>query len=271
MRTNKIILLACFAAFAHQAIAADAAEPAKPAATRPVVIVNGVALDTMQADIVRMDLAQRKRQSSDEQVRNFLIDNELMAQEALRRGLDKAPEIQAVLELQRKDILGKALVEDFVKQHPVADERVKAEYDQIKAKTGDKEYQPRHILVEDEKLAKQIIVSLNTKKKTFETLAKQYSKDSSAKEGGDLGWLSPNNLVQDFATAMVALKKGEYTKTPVKTEFGWHIIKLQDERKLDFPAIEKVKNRIVSQLIQQDVRKYLAELRATAKIEIPGQ
>lgn len=276
MRTNKIILLACVAAFTQQVFAADvpasgAPEAAKPAANQPVVIVNGVALDAVQADIVRADLMQRKRPSGDEQVRNFLVDNELMAQEAVNRGLDKSPEIKAILELQRKDILGKALVEDFIKHHPIADERTKAEYEQIKAKTGDMEYQPRHILVEDEKLAQEIIAKLGGKKPAkFEDLAKKHSKDSSAKAGGDLGWLAASNLVPEFSAAMVALKKGEYSKTPVKTQFGWHVIKLQDVRKLDFPEYDKVKNRIISQLAQQDVRKYLNELRATAKVEIPG-
>ena len=134
------------------------------------------------------------------------------------------------------------------------------------------EYQPKHILVEDEKLAKQIIAQLGGKKPAkFEDLAKKYSKDPTGKEGGDLGWLSPSNVVPEFSNAMVALKKGEYSKTPVKTQFGWHIIKLQDARKIDFPAFDKVRSRIDSQLAQQDVRKYLNELRATAKIEIPGQ
>ena len=274
MRTNKIILLACMAAFSQQILAADApaptAETAKPAANQPVVIVNGVAMDAIQADIVRADLAQRKRQSGDEQVRNFLIDNELMAQEAIRLGLDKSPEVKAVLELQRKDILGKAMVEDFVKQHPVADERAKAEYEQIKAKTGEKEYLPSHILVNDEKLAKTIIAKLGGKKPAkFEDLAKKFSKDSTAKDGGALGWLSPGNLVPEFATAMVGLKKGEFSKTPVKTQFGWHVIKLQDERSI--PEFDKVKSSIVGQLIQRDIRKYLSELRATAKIDIPGK
>ncbi|NTV95879.1 MAG: peptidylprolyl isomerase [Thiobacillus sp.] len=282
MQTTKILLLACMALGAQQVLAADTpAAPAAatnataasaPAAKLPIAIVNGVALDPMQADLVRMDLMQRKRPASDENVRNALIDNELMSQEALRLGLDKSPEVKAILALQQKDVLAKAVIDDYVKQHPVADERIKAEYEQIKAKTDDMEYQPAHILVADEKLAKQIIAKLDGKKPAkFEDLAKQYSKDDTGKEGGDLGWLSPSNVVPEFAKAMVALKKGEYTKTPVQTQFGWHIIKIQNVRKFDFPAIDKVKGRIANQLLQQDLRKYLAELRATAKIEIPGQ
>lgn len=262
MRNYKIILLACLATLAQPVLAADPA---------PVfVIVNGVAVDRLQADLVRMDLQQRKRPAADDNVRSFLIDNELLAQEALRRGLDQSAEIKALIELQRKDILAKALIDDYITRHPVADERAKAEYDQIKAKTDDTEYLPRHILVDNEKLAKAIINSLNIKKKTFETLAKQYSKDPTGKEGGELGWLAAGNVVPEFATAMVALKKGEYSKTPVKTQFGWHVIRLDDVRKIDFPEFDKVKGRIANQLAQQDVRKYLAELRSTAKIETPS-
>lgn len=278
MRTNKILLLACFTAFAQQALAADTpTAPAAPAAKAvnpndPALIVNGVALSRLYAEIVRNDLLQRKRPASDEQVRDVLVDNELFAQEAINRGLDKSTEIKALLDLQRKDVLGKVLVEDFINKHSVSDERVKAEYDQIKAKTGDKEYRSRHILVDNEKLAKDIIAKLGGKKPAkFEDLAKKHSKDPSAKEGGELGWMAPANLVPEFATAMVALKKGEYTKAPVKTQFGWHVIQMEEERKVDFPEFAKVKGRITNQLMQQDVRKYLNELRSTAKIEVPGQ
>jgi peptidyl-prolyl cis-trans isomerase C len=297
MRTHNIVLLACLTAFTQTAFAADAPAPAAaPAAAAaaaapvaapvaaapapavaakpanlPVAIVNGVALDAIQADFVRMDLAQRKRPASDEAVRNFLVDNELMAQEAMNRGLDKTPEIKAMMELQRKDLLANALVDDLIKRHPIADERIKAEYDQIKAKSEDTEYQPKHILVADEKLAKQIIASLGGKKPaSFEDLAKKNSKDPSGKEGGDLGWLKASNVVPEFSNAMIKLKKGEVSKTPVKTQFGWHIIKMNDVRKVEFPELDKVKGRIVNQLAQQDIRKYLTELRATAKIVIPA-
>mgnify|MGYP001098264008 CR=1 FL=1 len=272
MRIHKLLFLACLAAFTQPTIAADApTTPGAPTGNQTVVSVNGVAIDAVQAEIVRMDLAQRKRPATDDHVRSFLVDNELMAQEAIKRGLDQTVEVKALLDLQRKDILGKALVDDFIKKNPVADERVKAEYEQIKARTGTMEYHPRHILVEDEKLAKDIIAKLTAKKPLkFEDLAKKHSKDSSAQAGGDLGWLAPNNLVPEFADAMVKLKKGDLTKTPVKTQFGWHVIKLDDSRQINFPELDKVKGRIAGQLAQQDLRKYLGELRATAKIDIPA-
>lgn len=256
---------------APDAVQMRAAEMAKPAPPPPLAIVNGVALDPIQVDLVRMDLIQHKRPATDENVRNFMIDNELLVQESLRRGLDKEPEVKAVIALQQKDVLAKAFLDEFVKQHPVSDERAMAEYEKIKASTNVTEYRPSHILVDKESLAQAIITSLNKKRKTFQTLAKEYSKDSNGKEGGDLGWLTPDNLVPEFGKAMVALKKGEYTQTPVKTQFGWHVILLQDTRKLEFPPFDKVKDRVVKQLLQQDIRDYLRELRATAKIEIPGQ
>lgn len=286
----KPLIFACLTAFALPAFAADApasapaaapkpadavqsqaAELAKPTPPQPLAIVNGVALDPLQANFVRLDMLQRKRPATEEAVRNFMIDNELLYQEALRRGLDKTPDVKAVIALQQKDILAKALLDEFVKDHPVAVERAKAEYDKIKAGADLTEYRPSHILVDKESLAKAIIVSLDKKRKTFETLAKEYSKDATGKEGGDLGWLTPGNLVPEFASAMVTLKKGEYTKTPIKTQFGWHVILMQDTRKAEFPEFDKVKDRIDRQLIQQDLRDYLRELRSTAKIEIPGQ
>lgn len=260
MRTQTLTLLAGLALFSQLA-----------AAENPFVIVNGVARDVIQAEVVRSDLARSKRPASEELIANVLIDNELMAQEAVRRGIDKKPEIKGIIELQSKDLLGKALVEDYLKQNPVPDSQLKAEYDKLKAATGNTEYQPKHILVADEKLATDIIANLNSKKPPkFEDLAKKHSKDASAQQGGDLGWLAPSNLVPEFSTAMVKLKKGQITAAPVKSQFGWHVIKLQDVRAIDYPPFDKVKGRLAGQLAQQHVRKLLAELRATAKIEKPG-
>ncbi len=298
MNTNKLLLIACLAAFTQPALAADApaqapttnkpssplavsingvptqaqaASPAKPAGPLTVT-VNGVTTPALYADIVRNDLLKSRRPATDRNVINTLVDNELMSQEAIRLGLDKPGEIQALLDLQRKDLLGKVLVEDFIKKHPVAEARAKAEYDLVKARSGEKEFKSRHILVDNEKLAKSLITQLNGKKPPkFEDLAKKHSKDpGSAKQGGDLGWMAPSNFVPEFAKALTEMKKGSISKAPIKTQFGWHIIQLEDERKVEFPEFDKVKDRIVSQLMQQDVRKFLGELRSTAKIEGPA-
>jgi peptidyl-prolyl cis-trans isomerase C len=262
-------------ALASLALSAQAAPPAAGAAidpAKPYLIVNGVTLPGSYAEAVRRDRAGAGEQgaASDEAIREALTTLEVLAQETAKKGLDKRADVQAVLDLQRKETLVKVLQEDFVRTHPIADERIKAEYDKAKAKAGDTEYLARHILVPDEKQAKDLIAQMKKDKKLkFEDLAKKHSKDSSAKEGGLLGWMVPANLVPEFAQAMATLKKGEISAAPVKTRFGWHIIKLEDVRKLDFPAYDKVKGNIAKQLMQMDFRKYVDDLRAAAKVETP--
>ncbi len=244
---------------------AKAAEPAKPLA-----VVNGVALPQVFAVFVRqsrMDRGGSPEALSEESIRDAVITAEVLSQEALRKGLDKDPTVAAAMDFQHKETLSQALVENFVRTNPVSEEAIKAEYENAKAKAGDTEYHPRHILVGSEKEAKDIIAKLSGKKAKFEDLAKKQSKDSSAGNGGDLGWTLPANLVPEFSSAMVKLKKGEFSKTPVQTKFGWHVIRLDETRKLDIPAYDKLKGRIANQLLQQQLRKYAQELRASAKIE----
>jgi peptidyl-prolyl cis-trans isomerase C len=276
---NKLLLsliLASLATFAVPALSADSAQAEagaeKAADNGPVATVNGVAIPAIDAEVVHGDLARSGRKATDEDVRNILINNELLSQEAIRLGLDKPAEVQALLDLQRKDMLGKLLMQHFAKSHTISDERVQAEYDKFKAKVGDTEYHSRHILVDNEELAKEIIKKLEAKKPAkFEDLAKKYSKDpGSAAKGGDLGWMAPASLVPEFSEAMTHLKKDEFTKEPVKTKFGWHVIQLLDTRKLDLPTFEQLKGRISNKLMQEDLQAYLAELRSNAKIEIPA-
>jgi peptidyl-prolyl cis-trans isomerase C len=273
MRIKPLLLAAALASLSLP-VAAQTEPAAAPAAnSKPFVIVNGVSIPASHAEIVRRDRAGRgadPENVSDEAIREALTTLEVLAQAAEQKGLDKRPDVQAVLALQRKELLVKLVQDDFVKTHTIADERIKAEYDKAKAKAGDTEYQACHILVDDEKKAKDLIAQLKKDKKLkFEDLAKKHSKDSSAKEGGSLGWMTPGALVPEFGKAMMALKKGEVTATPVKSRFGWHIIKLEDVRKLDFPAFDKVKANITKQLLQIDFRKHVDDLRAAAKVETP--
>ncbi len=253
--------------------AAAAKAPVNP--MTPVVRVNGKVLSAIHLSLLREERRGRGMppgQDPEAFLRDSLINAELMAQEAERLGLDKPVGVQAAMELNRKELLGRALVEDFVNKHPVSEERSKAEYERLKASAAGTEYRSRHILVDDEKLAKSLISKLGGKKPAkFEDLAKTHSKDSSANAGGDLGWMSPKSLVPEFADAMVKLKKGQHTKTPVKTQFGWHVIKLDDSREVEFPAYERVKGRIDNQLIQNDIRQFVADLRAKAVVEIPSE
>jgi peptidyl-prolyl cis-trans isomerase C len=248
-----------------------AAEVKASEAKKPLATVNGVALPQVFANFVRQSRMNRggsPESLTDDAIRDAVVIAELLSQEAVRKGLDKGPTLLAAMEFQRKELLSQAVMEDFARSHPISEDAVKAEYDNAKAKAGDTEYRPRHILVNSEKEAKEVIAKLTAGKKAkFEDLAKKESKDPTAGNGGDLGWTLPANMVPEFANAMVKLKKGEVSKEPVQTKFGWHVIRLEETRKLDFPTYEKLKNRIASQMQQFQLRKYVQELRAGAKIE----
>lgn len=273
---QKLLLAALCAGLSLNTLAADP-EPANQAPTETsdpnkiVATVNGVALPAIYGSFIKQSRGNRgasPEAMSDEAIRDALINVELLAQEAVRKGLDKGPTVAAAIEFQKKELLGQATIEDFARSHPIGEDVVKAEYEKAKDKAGESEYRPRHILVQTEKEAKDIIAKLAANKRLkFEDMAKKTSKDSSAGNGGDLGWILPSNLVPEFADAMVAMKKGEISKEPVKTRFGWHVIKLDDTRKLAFPDYDKVKGRIASQLQQLQVRKFVQELRSTAKVE----
>lgn len=277
---RSLFALPLLAGFSLSVLAADPAAPADvpasaPAkaeakADAPIAVVNGVAIPAAYVEFVRQSRLARNVPAellSTEALRDSLVATELLAQESLKKGLDKEPTVAAAIEFQRRELLGKALLEDYVRSHPASEEAMKAEYDKAKAKAGEKEYRARHILVETEKQAKDLIAQLKKPKVKFEDLAKKFSKDSSSGNGGDLGWTLPANLVPEFAQAMTALKKGQVGSAPVQTQFGWHVIRLDDLRDLDFPAYDAIKGRIASQMQQQAVRRYVQSLRAEAKVE----
>ena len=253
-------------------IAVPAAEPAKaPVAAKPLAVVNGEAIPALFGNFIRQNRVKRNMPPealTDEAVREGAVNAMLLAQQAVREGLDKDPSVAAALEFQKMELLGRAALESYLRANPIQEETVKAEYENAKAAAGTVEYRARHILVNSEKEARDVITKLTKGKKAkFETLAKQHSKDTSAGNGGDLGWVLPANLVPEFAEAMAKLKKGELTRDPVQTRFGWHVIRLEETRKLDFPEYEKIKNRIAGQLQQQVIVKLVKELSATAKVE----
>jgi peptidyl-prolyl cis-trans isomerase C len=267
------LLIAC-CAFSVQAAdmpTTTTTAAATPAGNKPLAVVNGEAVPAMYANFIRQNRVKRNmppESLTDDAVREGAVTAVLLAQEAVKKGLDKDPTVAAALEFQKMELLGRATLEDYLRANPVKDETVKAEYDKAKSQAGESEYRARHILVNSEKEAKDVIAKLSAGKKAkFEDLAKKYSKDTSAGNGGDLGWVLPANLVPEFAQAMVGLKKGEITKKPVQTRFGWHVIRLEETRKLDFPDYDKIKNRIASQLQQQQIGKLVKELAATAKVE----
>ncbi|MBI3524484.1 MAG: peptidylprolyl isomerase [Betaproteobacteria bacterium] len=234
----------------------------------PVATVNGKAIPKNRADaLVATQTAQGQPDSADlrKAVREELIRREILTQEAQKKGLDKKSEIQGQIDLARQGVLISAYLGEYVHSHPISDEAIKKEYDAIKLKLGDKEYKVRHILVEKEDEAKDIIARLKKGEK-FEDLAK-LSKDPGSKErGGDLGWAAPSNYVKPFADAVVKLEKGKFTEVPVKSDFGYHVIMLDDTRELKLPTLAEAKPQIAQRLQQQMVEKHILDLRSKAKV-----
>lgn len=267
IRSSITVLAACLAI--APALAKDAT--AKPAAAKPAaaVTVNGKAISANRAEaLVAAQTAQGQPDSEDlrNMVREELVRREVVAQEAQKKGLDKKAIIQGQMELARQGVLISAYISDFIKAHPISDEVIRKEYESIKAQLGNKEYKARHILVEKEADANDIIVKLKKGEK-FEELAKQ-SKDPGSKDrGGDLGWTPPSSFVKPFSEAMVKLEKGKYTETPVKTDHGYHVILLDDTRELKLPQFDEVKPQLTQRLQQQMVEKHIVEIRNKAKVE----
>lgn len=237
---------------------------------KSAAMVNGVSIPQARVDMmVRIATAQGQPDTPElrKAIREEIINRELLIQEAKKDGLDKDPEVIQQTELALQSVLISSYMQDYARKHPLGDELLRQEYDKLKTSLGNDEYEARHILVETEDEAKAIIAQLGKKGK-FDKLAKEKSKDAgSAERGGSLGWAVPSNFVPPFASAMVALKKGEYTKVPVQSPFGWHVIKLDDVRALKIPSFEELKPQILQRQQQQLLQELMAELRGKAKIE----
>jgi peptidyl-prolyl cis-trans isomerase C len=242
---------------------------ALPAMAQNLAVVNGKPVPSSRADVMIKQLATQGQQDSPQlraMVKEELINREVLMQEADKRGVTNSPEVKNQVEIARQSIAIRALVQDYLKKNPVSDAEIKAEYDKFKSQAGDKEYHARHILVEKEDDAKAIIAKLKTGAK-FEDLAKQSKDPGSAANGGDLDWASPASFVKPFSDAMVALKKGEFTATPVHTQYGYHVIKLDDVRAAKIPTLEEVKPQIAESLQQKKLQAFQQELRSKAKIQ----
>jgi peptidyl-prolyl cis-trans isomerase C len=239
------------------------------AASAKIATVNGVAIPKNRVDaIVHAQEAQGQKDTPDLRaaIRDRLIMLEVVAQEANHKGLGKSIDTVAEIELARSNILAQAFRADYLKHHPVSDDAMKAEFETLKSQMGDKEYKARHILVENEPEAKEIIAKLKKGEK-FEELAKA-SKDPGSKDrGGDLDWNLPGGFVKPFSDAMVKLEKGKYTEVPVQSQFGWHVIMLEDVRAAKFPDFNEVKPGLQQRMQEGMFDKAVTELRAKAKVE----
>ena len=235
-----------------------------------VAIVNGKAIPKSRVEALAEQVKRSGRPVTPEmqgQLKDEVIAREIFMQEAQVRGLDATEDFKTQIELARQAILIRELFADYQKKNPVTDEEIKAEYDKFAAANSGKEYKARHILVEKEDQAKAIIAQIKKGGK-FDEIAKKSSKDpGSGAKGGDLDWANPGNYVKEFSEALSALTKGKMTETPVKTQFGYHIIRLDDVRDAQLPKFDDVKPQISQQLQQQKIGKYQEELRAKAKIE----
>jgi peptidyl-prolyl cis-trans isomerase C len=240
-----------------------------PAFAQNIATVNGKPIPVARLDqVVKQVVAQGKQTDSPQlrdAIKKDLIGREVLIQEADKEGYGTHADVKAAVENARQSILINAMLADYVKKNPVTDADSKAEYERYKASVGDKEYHVRHILVATEPEAKDIIAKLKGGAK-FEDLAK-VSKDSSANNGGDLDWATPGSFVKPFSDAMVALKKGQITETPVKTQFGYHVIKLEDTRPAKIPPYEEVKGQVTEALQQKKVQAYRDDLLKKAKIQ----
>jgi peptidyl-prolyl cis-trans isomerase C len=253
-------------------------EPAKPAAAKPAAVpatgplakVNGVEVPRQRLEqVVRQQVARGAADSEAlrAQVREALINNELLVQEANRTGLSKRPEVQQQIDLTRQEVIANAAVAEYLRSHPVSDADIQKEYERARSQTGDKEYRARHILVATEDDAKSVLADLKKGGK-FDEIAQKRSLDEGTRpKGGDLDWNVPSNFDKAFADAMVKLDKGRMTEAPVRSRFGFHVIQLDDVRAVSFPKIDQVKQQIQQGIVGQRVDAYLRDLRGKAKIE----
>lgn len=243
---------------------------AVPALAQNLAVVNGKPVPSSRVKALQQQIEASGRPVTPEvlaQIKEELIAREIFMQEAKKRGLDATDEYKNQIELARQTILIRQLFADHQKKNPVTDAEIQAEYDKFVAANGGKEYRARHILVEKEDEAKAIIAAIKGGAK-FEEQAKQKSKDpGSGANGGDLDWANAASYVTEFSEAMVKLDKGQMTDAPVKSQFGWHIIRVDDVRQAQLPSFDEVKGQIAQQMQQQKMQEYQQSLRTKAKVQ----
>ncbi len=201
---------------------------------------------------------------------NEMINTKLLVQEAESKGIQDTEEVKRMLKMQRAATLVSVVVRDYLDSLELSDEELKAEYDAQIAGVDKDEYKASHILLENEEDAKNLITQVKPDASNFADLAKEKSTGPSAKDGGDLGWFSARSMVPEFADAVKAMNKGEVSKTPVQSEFGWHIIYLEDVRDIPLPSFDDSKERLKLIVAQKKLQEHIAELREKANIEVKG-
>ncbi|MEX0899902.1 MAG: peptidylprolyl isomerase [Gammaproteobacteria bacterium] len=261
-----------FAALAAATLAAcDMAEqndtPANTETENAVAVVNGQPISQAQLDVYAERRNAQGQQTDPEDLVNDLISMELLAQSAIRDGLDRRPQTAGELASQRTALLAQAAVREHLANAEISDADVETEYQRFIAEDLGEELNARHILVEDEALARELIEQLDGGA-NFAELAEEHSTDGSAANGGDLGWFEQNMMVAPFGEAAAALEEGAYTQEPVQTQYGWHVIKLEGRRSAEPPPVDQVRSAISEYLQSQRVERWVNELREAAEVEI---
>ena len=235
-----------------------------------VAIVNGKAVPMSRVEALTQQVAAQGKPVTPEmtkQIKEEVINREVFVQEAQKRGIEGSDDYKTQMEMARQAIMIRALFGDYQKKNPVTDAEIQAEYDKFAAANGGKEYRASHILVEKEDDAKKLIADIKKGGK-FADIAKKNSKDpGSGAKGGDLDWANAGSYVKEFSEAMTKLEKGKITDMPVKSQFGFHIIRLDDTRQAQLPPVDQVKPQISQQLVQQKLANFQKEMLEKAKIE----
>jgi len=237
-----------------------------------IASVNGKFISKKTLEELEKDLAQRGGGQAPafpkDKLVEELVQREVLVQDAIQKKLDQSPEVLAQLDAAKKAILTQASLQNYLKANPVTDAEIKKEYEKQVGGANAQEFKANHILVKTEEEAKKLIAELDKGAK-FDKLANKHSLDAKeSQNGGDLGWFSPSQMVQPFSEAVAKLEKGKYSKAPVKTQFGYHIILLQDSRKQTPPPLEAVKEQLSPMLQRQKIQTMVENLRKQAKVEI---
>jgi len=251
---------------------AAACAVAVPAFAQNVATVNGTAITQQSLDqFVKLLVSQGATDSPQlrEQVKQEMINRQIFVQAAEKSGIAKQDAVKTEIALAREGILVRALMADYLAKHPITDKQIQDEYNKAKQQqAGQQEYKVRHILVEDEKTANDLLAQIKKDQNKFADLAKKNSKDpGSGAKGGELGWAAPTNYVKPFADTVSSLKKGQLADKPVQTQFGWHIIQVEDTRPVEFPPLDQVRPQIEEMLRQQALGDYQKQLREKATIK----
>jgi peptidyl-prolyl cis-trans isomerase C len=276
MKYYRILLLAgalALAACQKTDTAATSTANAPTAENPAVATVNGQPITKSFFDFYLRGVTGKEPNELSAEQREQALDNliraKVIAAKAEADGVAKAHDTAALIELQRLNVLQNAASEKYLEDKKATDQELRSEYETQVAALPRLEYHARHILVATEDFAKKLVAQLEKGAK-FEDLAKRESMDGSKDQGGDLQWFTPDRMVKPFADAVVALKPGEYTHTPVQTQFGWHIIKLEETRDLQAPAFDQVKQRLEQMVQAKKFKAYGDELMKTAKVEKPA-